>query len=266
MSSPYADLFADALPEFDWVRAELGRHGVAVDPAMTLRRGPGMLWYFDRSDGQLYISMPDSVTPMGILQAAFYRDLFGLEDHELARMIRLQLPMMLAHELAHYLRHQHGRFGDDRWFEEQVANRLGCALTASRLHPGARQALISLLQRCLIRLAARGGEPARAVASFLEPERALAVAEQVPGASGHAQPELREHTIAAFNHNYTNEFIDYVQLQFGWMLIELLQTDRPRVDDVLREHFGIIDYATVPGCRRGRRSSASARCRRAPAR
>lgn len=241
MSLAYADLFAEALREFEQLHVALGGYGVALDPAMTLRRGPGMLCYFDRNEGQLYMSLPDSVTPMGRLHAAVYRDLLGLDDRELARLVRLQLPVLLGHELGHYLRHHSGRFGDDLWFEEQVANRLGCALAAARLGADARRELIALLQRCLARLASRCREPDRVVVSFLDPSRALAVAEHIPGTSGHAQPGLREQTIAAFNRGYTNEFVLYSLLQLGWMLIELLQAERPTVDEVLREHFGISE-------------------------
>lgn len=129
-------------------------------------------------DGHIHRSLPDPSTPLGVFQAAMFRSVLACEsDAELATLIRLLLPGLLAHELGHHFCQKHGRFGADLWFEEQVANQFASAVTENRLHPSDRHTLIGMLRRTLSHLTPRVSSEHIAVASYLDPLQAL-------GASG----------------------------------------------------------------------------------
>ncbi len=289
-ASPLVGLFAEARAEFERLLAELAPYGLVLDPATELREGQGILCYYDLGDGHIHLSLPDPTNPLGVFQAIIFRGLLGLaDDDELAALIRLQLPWLLAHELGHYFRHRCGRFGADLWFEEQVANQFASALTEHRLDPGARETLSRLLRRVLGHLGPQVGASDNAVATFLDPIQALgaagvlrratvrsievvqelfgqsseAILRLAPAMSGalRASLEQRRGAIDVFNDEYVAGLARYAYLQFGWMLLELQTPERPYVDGVARQHLGrSVELLASPGPGSATSAAAIATC------
>jgi hypothetical protein len=80
-------------------------------------------------DGRsVHIPFPDADDPELLARLPLLELLYGLAGEVLAEFVRSLVASTLAHELGHNLRVQAGSFGDDRWWEEQVANRFLRAL------------------------------------------------------------------------------------------------------------------------------------------
>ncbi len=147
---PEDDLFAFARDCLARFVTELADLGLPVDRDLELRRGRELLCYYCLADGRIYLTLPDPSVPGGKLHALVLRSLMACDsDEELQRFIRLVLPVTMAHELGHHLRHRLGRFGDDRWREEEVADRLAAALALRDpvLSPVERRELLLFVER-----------------------------------------------------------------------------------------------------------------------
>jgi len=265
--SPYSGLFRLAQEHLESFRQELTGYGIEVALELELREGKGLLCYYDLTDGHIYLSLPDPTGPIGRFQAAVFRSLLGCsDDAELAELIRLLLPWLMSHELAHYLRHRYGRFGDDLWHEEQVANQLASAATYHRTSIKDRERLGVLLRRTLKGLAPKVGTTHMAVDTHHNPLQALGASgvlgpetmrslelleqlfemspEQVLRETGKVPHEVaerleqRQYSIDDFNEDYTSSLARYVYFQFGWMLIDLESRERNYVDEFARLHLG----------------------------
>jgi hypothetical protein len=130
------DLFKLGQKYFDQFLAEFATYGIKADPGIEMRPGAGMLCYYSLEERHIYLSVPDLNTPVGRLQALFFRSLLGCETNEaLIYFFRLFLPHIISHELAHHFRQRYGVFGDSLWHEEQVANKLAVAVVKHRLSP-----------------------------------------------------------------------------------------------------------------------------------
>src|SRR5689334_6265039 len=113
---PQVDLFALGKRVFEAFVAELARYGVAVDPALGLRRGDGVMSHYSLPDKKIYLSVPDPSTPVGKLQTMVLASVLSCSgEAELLRLFEIFLPRLIAHEIAHHLRHLHGRFGQSPW-------------------------------------------------------------------------------------------------------------------------------------------------------
>lgn len=273
-ASPLSGLFDDAKARFEKLRAELAIYGLVVPPSVELREGQGLLCYYDLQDGNIHLSLPDPSHPLGVFQAAIFRSLLRCaDDAELASLIRLILPMLLAHELGHYFRHRSGRFGADLWFEEQVANQFAAAVIEHRFPPKERDELTRFMHRTLDHLASEVDSKHIATESYLDPLQALGASgllgqqtvrilelfqglfsvspEQILRAAPRIPTEVlerlaqRQETIDGFNDTYTSGLARYVYFQFGWMLIELETPEQHYVDEVAQQHFG-LDRPLLP--------------------
>lgn len=52
----------------DWLARHVAvctRHGLPSNPTLSLHRGSGLLCYYSRTDGQIYLSIPEEGTPLG---------------------------------------------------------------------------------------------------------------------------------------------------------------------------------------------------------
>lgn len=268
MSAPLAGLFEVARDYFLRFRAELQGYGLPIGPEVELKDGQGLLCYYDLNDGHIHLSLPESGTPIGVFQAAMFRSILHCrDDAELAELVRLLLPILIAHEMGHLLRHRRGLFGTDLWYEEQVANKLAAAVAQHHLSHAQRRRLASMMRNTLAHLAAKVGSARIATDSYLDPLEAL-------GASGllapssvrslelmerllmlspeqvlHEMPKpppavldsfaQRQGTIADFNEDYSSELARYIYFQFGWLLIHLESREQHYVDEVAREHLGL---------------------------
>ena len=108
------DLFRLGQQHLDAFVREFASYGIHADPAMELHRGTGMLCYYDRKSGHIYLSLPDLQAPEGKLHLLFLRSLLSCQtDRELLDLFHLLLPYAIAHELGHHYRHRYGRFADN---------------------------------------------------------------------------------------------------------------------------------------------------------
>jgi hypothetical protein len=85
--TPLFELGQRCFAEFS---SELEAYGIAIDPGMELRRGKGMLCYYDLSDGHIYLSIPELGAPMGELQRMLLGHFLFCDDEEdLTRFLQL---------------------------------------------------------------------------------------------------------------------------------------------------------------------------------
>jgi hypothetical protein len=265
------DLFALGKQAFSAFVAELAEHGIPVDPALALRRGDGVMSHYSLPDRKIYLSVPDPSTPVGKLQAMVLTSVLCCRDEaELFDLFELFVPRLVAHELAHHLRHLHGRFGDSPWEEEQVANRFAAALTRRRMSPAARGRALRLLSRILDSLAGKIDVKDAAAMSYhdvlfalnasgkignttveravvaqrlfdAETARMLAASSDMPTAVGR-DFDLRDVLIRDINAQYADDFLKYVYYHAGWLYLDLAGHETEYVDALAREHLG----ASVP--------------------
>jgi hypothetical protein len=267
--SPLAGLFDEARSHFERYCADLAGYGLAVGAQTRLLPGDGMLCHYDRADGNIHLCLPDPSHPLGNFLSAVFKSVLHCDsDADLADLVRLLLPTLMAHELGHLLRDRCGRFGSDLWLEEQVANQMASALAEHHLSPAQREALVRKMRRTLHHLAPSVGSAQIAVASYLDPlqafgasgllapaavrslemmqrlltlspERVLRAMPQPPQAVL-ARFDERAGTIAGFNEDYSAGLARYVYFQFGWLLIQLESPEKHYVDEVAQHHLGRV--------------------------
>lgn len=268
MTEPAAvDLFALGRRVFDAFVAELREHGIEVDPALALRRGDGVMSEYSIPDKKIYLSVPDPSTPVGKLQAMVLTSVLSCRDEaEMLSLFEIFIPRIIAHEIAHHLRHHHGRFGESPWEEEQVANRFATALTMRRMPPHRRAAAKELVERTLTALAGKIGVQDAATMSYhdvlfalnasgnigdttvaraavaqrlfdAETQRMLSESGDLPTAL-RSGLDLREVLIADINAQYAGDFLKYVYYHAGWLHLDLGSHDAEYVDALAREHLG----------------------------
>jgi hypothetical protein len=263
------DLFAIGKRIFDAFVAELGRHGIAVHPDLALRRGDGVMSHYSLPDCKIYLSVPDSSTPVGQLQVMVLTSTLSCKDEaELFHLFELFLPRLVAHEIAHHLRHQYGRFGNSPWEEEQVANRFAAALTMRRMPPSERAGARELLSRILTALAGKIDVKDAATMSYhdllfalnasgkigdttvdravvaqrlfdAETQNMLAASGELPTVIGR-NIDLRGALIRDINAQYADDFLKYVYYHAGWLHIDLASHDAEYIDALAREHLGKV--------------------------
>ncbi len=264
MSQP--DLFTLGQQYLDAFRRECALYGVQVDPRLELRRGQGLLCYYNLADGHIYLSTPDFHSPTGKLQALFLRSLLGCGDNqELYDFLALFIPHIIAHELAHHLRHRYGQFGQSMWLEEQVANKLSVALVKRRLPPEAKKRGRELLRRAIDALSAQIEARNIAVDTYYSPLNALNVTGQIDTAGfenvellhtllgvpeetlleGALTDELvdrleqRGSLIDEIDHQYTADQIKYIYYHVGWLYLDLTSRETEYVEEFARNYLGL---------------------------
>ncbi|MFO0589313.1 MAG: cyclic nucleotide-binding domain-containing protein [Polyangiaceae bacterium] len=277
MQEPRAtDLFALGKRCFDAIVGELARHGVKVDPALGLRRGDGVMTHYSLPDKKIYLSVPDPSTPVGKLQAMVLASVLACAgESELLSLFELFVPRLIAHEIAHHLRHFHHRFGQSPWEEEQIANRFAAALTRRRMSPAERARAQRLLARTMAALADKIGVPSAHAMSYhdvlfalnadgkigdttveravvaqrlfdAETQRMLAASEDMPTAVGR-DLDLRGALIRDINREYAGDFLKYVYYHAGWLHLDLGRRGAEYVDALAREHLGLaVPLLPVP--------------------
>jgi len=270
-----SDLFELGRRYFALFSAELAAYGVPVDPAMELRHGKGMLCYYDLKDGHIYLSVPDLRSPMGQLQATLLASMLGCEDlDELHRFFGIFIPRLIAHELAHHLRHRHGVFGGDMWHEEQIANRLAGALAGRRLAPSERAFAGALLRRALEGLSTKVETRDAATISYHDVLRALNAAGRIDDSTLERmqvvqtlfsmKPEemldegavsirfgeqlrQRDSIIHEINAEYyAPDYAKYMYYHAGWLHLDLSGHGAEYVDDFARTYLGVSVPVLLP--------------------
>lgn len=262
------DLFALGQQYLAAFTQELATYGIAVDPGLELRRGHGLLCYYNLEDGHIYLSTPKFDSPAGKLQALFLRSLLGCADNTaLAEFFRLFLRHIIAHELAHHLRQRYGVFGDNMWHEEQVANKLSVAMVKHRLSPAEKSKARQLLQAALTALTSHITAKNIALDSYYSPLHALHVSgnigvadfenielirslfnlsdTEILSGSGQLPPEIttrlaeRETLIDSINEQYTADQIKYIYYHTGWLYLDLTSRETEYVSEFARHYLNI---------------------------
>ena len=135
------------------MRDELATYGLYGRPDLELRRGEGLLCYYNLPDGHIYLSVPDPEYPRGKFELLILRAAINLgTDDEVMRLLELLVPWLIAHEFAHHLRHRYGLLGENPWEEERIANHLAGVFAKRRLTAAQRQELLEALSKALANL------------------------------------------------------------------------------------------------------------------
>jgi hypothetical protein len=128
--------------------AALARCGVAPDPALRLVPGELANPYYEPDTCSIGIGMPDPTTIQGRLYWLFAARTWGLSSVDEAIASSYQnLPWVMAHEVAHHLRHFYGIPNQNDFVEEQVCNIIAVAFVAE--HPAYRDSLNGLYQQAV---------------------------------------------------------------------------------------------------------------------
>lgn len=262
------DLFALGQEYFYKFKAEFEAYGIEADPALDLRQGKGLLCYYNLDDRQIYLSVPDFNQPTGKLQAIFLRSLLGCESNEdLFDFLKLFIPHVIAHEMAHHFRHRYGLFSDNLWEEEQIANKLSVAVTKHRFSPAEKNRARALLRRAMDTLAAKIEAKNIAIDSYYSVLHAMNVSGQIDvsefedlellqtslgisadtfikgshqlSAEQMARLENRADLIESINEQYTSDQIKYIYYHVGWLYLDLASRETEYVDEFARNYLNL---------------------------
>lgn len=264
--SAETDLFKLARQSFGLFTQKLEVYGVQVDPTVELRHGTGMFCYYDFLDGHIYLSLPDLTAPAGKLHLFLLRSLIGFEDDEAVfQLLTLFTPYILAHELAHHLRHRLGLFGANFWEEEQIANQLAAALTKHLFSPDQKRIFQAALQKAATALGEAVGGPENITGSYRDWLSALRVTGEInrndfknlellhklfdlaPATAlidnetispeAFAGFQKRADLIQTINERYGKDYLGYLGYHFGWLHLEFSSHDSEYVDAFIRQHL-----------------------------
>jgi hypothetical protein len=262
------DLFALGQTYFNKFLKEFAAYGIQADPGLELRKGSGFLCYYSLEERQIYLSVPDLSSPVGKLQALFLRSLLACESNEeMLRFLRLFIPHVIAHEMAHHFRHRYGLFSDSLWYEEQIANKLAVAVVKHRLTPEEKTYAKQFLQRAIEVLSAKMEAKNIAIDSYYSVLDALDVSGQIKTAdfenielieslfsvnaeeilkdSGQLSDEVlerleqRDNLIEAIDEQYASDQIKYIYYHLGWLHLDLTSRETEYVDEFARHYLNI---------------------------
>jgi len=281
-------LFELAEQWFVTFATELAAYGLQIGPELRLERGEGMMCHYDLATGVITLSLPDLGAPVGRLQAIMVGSFLGLDSEiEVETFFRSFVPRLVAHELGHYLRHQHRMFGTDLWLEEQVANRLASALTRHRMPYAERERARMVLRRALDTLSLKASVPDAAALTYEDILRGLNVSGVLDDAAHRslevtrsilalgrrqAYVELsnvtsateylatRARVIDEINSEYASDFARYMYYHVGWLYLDLSHRGGEYVEDLARTFLG-CKLATLPPLEHAPASASDAEIR-----
>ena len=264
----FPDLFEIGRQAVERFREEFRRYGLEIDQDLGLRRSQGMLCYYDFTDRQIHLSLPDLSAPTGKLQLLMFRQwLCADSNEELMRFLAIFIPFIVAHEITHHLRHRAGLFGADSWHEEQIANQMASAVNKHRIPPAERAFAVQFLERAVRKLGDALGLGDCAIDAYYDIVHALqasnrlstaemdnfrlvqGVAPEDASATGalrssgaladtvNQRLDRRHALISRFNQDYASEPTRYVYYQMGWVYLAMKSTEANYVDELAREHL-----------------------------
>jgi CRP/FNR family transcriptional regulator, cyclic AMP receptor protein len=266
METVDTDLFTVAQQCFQDFLQEFEAYGIHANPGMELRPGSGVLCYYDLKDGNVYLSVPNPSDPAGKLHLLFLRSILRCDTNaELLQFLRLFVPHVIAHELAHHFRHRYGLFSANLWHEEQVANQLAMAVTKHRLTPEEREFTRKILPRAMEGLAEKLDTKNVAADSYHNILYALNVSGQIDDEqvenieivqklfavkpedilknSGQLSEDLlqrldqRDEVIDAINEQYASDYMRYIYYHVGWLYLALTSRETQYVEEFVRLHL-----------------------------
>lgn len=247
---------------------ELRQYGIQVDPSLELRRGEGMWCRYDIEQRQIYLSVPNTAEPGGKLYLLYLRSLLRCTSNgEFLRISEFLIPYFVAHELGHHLRHRYGRFSNDAWHEEQVANQLAIALNKPRLDMKERQMVTGMIERAVEGLAEKLDVRDEGVASYrnlweglhsagamgsddlsrlrlirrirpeTDPSLVIGNAQLAVTLQRHLQK--RRSVIDQINTDYADDMVRYLYFHLHWLALELGNHEHEYVMTFAHDHLGL---------------------------
>jgi len=272
------DLFELGQQAFAAYTAELAERGVPVSPDLELRRGEGVICYYQPDHNAIYLSMPSPSEPMYPIHMMVWASILSVSDQlELERFLRLFVQRIVAHELGHAARDHYGKYGSNLWEEEQIANQLAVALQNRRLTPEDHAFFLRFVDGAVAALVARVGTIDRVRASYTDQLEAMVQAgefgtstmmslealageldlppselldKQVSTGAQRALSE-RQATIEHFNSAYMSDPVPYFYFQLGWLQIDLVARHTHYVEEFAAKHLG-VQPALLPRAELGR--------------
>jgi hypothetical protein len=241
-------------------------YGIYADPGIELRKGIGLFCYYNFDDRNIYLSVPNLDDPGGKLHLLLLRSLLHAENNEeVLQFFRLFLPVLIAHELAHHLRHRYGLFSPDLWYEEQVANQLAMALTKHRFSPEEKEYVRRFLRRASEGLSEKMEAPHVGVDSYDSILHSLNTSGQISDAivediklvqklfaidmmeilkdSGQLSEALverlehRGNVINDINKQYISDYVKYTFYQLEWLHLALMSREMHYIDEFAKLHL-----------------------------
>jgi HEAT repeat protein len=275
VTSQHEAWVATAEEAFDAALDAFARYGVTPHPDLRLVREPSTTPYYEPESMTIGIGMPDPAQISGRLLWIATARVLGVDGVDAAiEECRRQLPLLMAHELAHHLRHHYGAPIENDFLEEQVANTIGVAFV--REHPRYR-ADIPFLRASMARTRDRlrdvtpesveylGGfnvdvaevllaagalernevDRLRRVAAGLGEPLDRIIEGVVPPAARDAVARARaaqREAEAYFNRRYTSSLFEYALFAADWLAVHLARRDTPRLAQALRTHILTSDW------------------------
>ena len=268
--SQFPDLIEMGRHAFERFRAEFASYGIETDPQMELRKGAGMLCYYDFNDRHIYLSMPDLNAPTGKLQLLMFRQMLSAgSNEELMRFLAIFIPFVVAHEMTHHFRHRYALFGKDSWKEEQLANMMASAVNKHRIPPGEREFAVMFLQRAMKKLAEQLGIGEDAFDTYYDIANALQTSDHLSDEELDAfrmtqeiapdsmsatmmlrrsrafsddinqRLKNRRELIASFNLQYAGDQARYIYYQVGWVYLAMKSEEASYVEEFKYNHLGM---------------------------
>lgn len=259
-------LFDLAQQYFEELKQEYDAHGIHLNPSTGLHPTTGFLSYYDLQDKQIYLSLPDNISPVTKLQRILSRSLYGFRtNEEYHKIITLLLPHTIAHELAHALRHHYGLFSDNLWYEEQVANQLGIIALRRYRSITQQQQLLNLLEQIINHLSTKVHTPDQGVNTYRNFWQGLQINKQIsdrlwqqlkrhcnlfdlePTELLHHRSELSDEIIARieqrtaginqFNTQYATDQLQYIYYQVNWTYLDLKNSENFTIEKFAQQHL-----------------------------
>lgn len=268
--------FAQAL--LDEVQQSYARYGADCAPTLTLVTEGGPIPCYNIDAGCIEINFPSPSGGLGRLKWLYYQNLFGADDlADVQAVFEANLPMVMAHEVAHHLRFHYEVVAESLWREEQIVQLMAMALVAE--HPFFAPTLeqVERYTRRTVRRLAEIAQKRRAstpktlqagygtlghrllVQGWITPEK-LAEAEAFAALTNSALDEilldeglvtaaqlesLSEATTLAedtFNQNYMADITDYWLSGTTWMLPHLERRDWPSLGKLIERFIRTEDW------------------------
>lgn len=201
---------------FDAHRKTLEHHGLAL--RARLEMDSGLLCSY--LDGVIRLALPDPALPGGRLRATLLAGTMGLEVDAVVWLFRALTPRLVAHEIGHALRAEHGMTGDDPWAEEQAADRLACLLSRPSIAPADRARAATLLEGVVGRL----GGLDEALAGYRHPT----LARRHPAFSAITASALPPRDLY-------RDLLVFQRITVAWTTLDLLLDPEDCLDDYRRE-------------------------------
>lgn len=265
------DLFEIGRESLEAFKKEFASYGIECDPEIELRKGAGMLCYYDFNDRQIYLSMPDLKAPTGKLQMMMFRQMICAEtNEELMRFLAIFIPFVVSHEMTHHFRHRYGLFGEDSWQEEQLANKMAAAVNKHRIPPEEKAFAVNFLERAMKKLGEQLGIGENAFDAYYDIAHALQTSDHISDAdmdnfkmaqgalpaSSSATMMLRKSSnltdsinqrlgnrrklISSFNEQYAEDPSRYIYYQVGWVYLAMKSAESSYVDEFARAHLNLL--------------------------